>query len=418
MPSVLGNEKPIFTYWNRAGGGRGEVNRLFFAEAGIEFEDVRIDFEDWPAKKAELIKSGVNHFGAIPTLQIGDLVLTQSIPILRFVAKKIGKYGGSNDLEAYKLDQFSDVAIDWRFSFAKQRDIHPVAIPRFYNTFENLLVGPFILGEEFSYADAILYQALHDDGSLGNESRLAEYPKLQKFVAAFEARPRIAEYLANRKSQYGVQMSESSISSNVTEVGSNDELVASVDIKKEIIKDFMKRQILIVREQKDTVTTLMIAEQGIVRPSVVTNPGIYVSSDVGMSMMSINDAVDLELTAAMDKVQFFVESGDDLNQQNQRRPNGSYCSDKNTSATSLHIVEDWEKGSFVRHPEQPKSSTGLFSNVAAAITKSKQTFTMMTGAIGGSSRNDLSAPANELDAFLQYSLESKGIKANLTSRPG
>ncbi|KAI9340210.1 putative glutathione S-transferase [Obelidium mucronatum] len=204
MPSVLGNEKPIFTYWNLPARGRGEVNRLFFAEAGIEFEDVRVDFPDWPAKKADLVKSGKNHYGALPLLQIGDVILTQHIPILRYVSKKLGKYGGSNDEEAYKLDQFSDVAIDWRFSFAKEKETHPQAIPRFYNTFENLLAGPFVLGEEFSYADAILYQALQDDGSLGNEERLAAYPRLQKFIAALEARPRIAAYLSQRKELYGV----------------------------------------------------------------------------------------------------------------------------------------------------------------------------------------------------------------------
>ncbi|KAI9340211.1 glutathione S-transferase [Obelidium mucronatum] len=201
MPSVLGNEKPVLTWWDIPGGGRGEAIRLLFADAEIDYVDNRFNKaeSDWDTKKAELIKSGTNYYGALPLLEIDGTVLTQHVPILRYIAKKIGKYGGSTDEEAYKLDQFSDVITDWRFSFRS----NPETIPRFYNTFENLLKGPFVLGEDFSYADALLYQALFDGKSLGNEEQLAPYPRLRKFVDAFEARPKIAKYLVQRKEKFG-----------------------------------------------------------------------------------------------------------------------------------------------------------------------------------------------------------------------
>ena len=37
------------TYFN--GRGRGELSRLVFVAAGRKFEDVRIDFSDWPKLK-------------------------------------------------------------------------------------------------------------------------------------------------------------------------------------------------------------------------------------------------------------------------------------------------------------------------------------------------------------------------------
>lgn len=38
------------TYFN--GKGRAEVTRLIFAQAGVEYEDVRIEIPDWPKYKA------------------------------------------------------------------------------------------------------------------------------------------------------------------------------------------------------------------------------------------------------------------------------------------------------------------------------------------------------------------------------
>ncbi|KAJ3025481.1 UNVERIFIED_CONTAM: hypothetical protein HDU68_007093 [Siphonaria sp. JEL0065] len=202
MPATFPSATPILTYFNLPNKGRGELIRLFFAESGITYTDNRIATSEWQKKKQELINSGLNSFGAVPVLQIGDLVLTQHIPILRYLSKRVGKYGGSTDEESFKVDQVSDVYIDWRFSWAKSSgDVHAAAIPRFYATFESFLRdGPFVLGSEFSYADIAVYQALHDDGSLaGVRERLDSYPRLKEFVQAFEERPRMKAYLEERK---------------------------------------------------------------------------------------------------------------------------------------------------------------------------------------------------------------------------
>lgn len=39
----------MYTYFN--GRGRGEVGRWLLAQAGVDYEDKRVEFADWPALK-------------------------------------------------------------------------------------------------------------------------------------------------------------------------------------------------------------------------------------------------------------------------------------------------------------------------------------------------------------------------------
>ena len=41
-------------------GGRAELTRLIFAKSGTKFEDERIEFADWPAKKGKVSWGSVN----------------------------------------------------------------------------------------------------------------------------------------------------------------------------------------------------------------------------------------------------------------------------------------------------------------------------------------------------------------------
>jgi glutathione S-transferase len=67
-------------------GGRGEPIRIALHAAGIEFEDHRISFEEFIKTRPEM------RFTCAPTLEIGDVVVTQSNGILRYVGKLAGLY--------------------------------------------------------------------------------------------------------------------------------------------------------------------------------------------------------------------------------------------------------------------------------------------------------------------------------------
>ncbi|ORY49044.1 glutathione S-transferase [Rhizoclosmatium globosum] len=197
--------KPVLTYFNLPNIGRGEVVRLFFAEAQIEYDDIRVPYGEWAAHKGDVAK--LNPYGALPVLQLGDKILTQHVPILRYLSKKLGKYGGSNDDEAFAIDQITDVYIDWRASWVTtlggDKTAHAEKIPRFYAAFEGFLAqsgkGPFLLGDQVSYAEPCVYQAVHNDGNLNNTELAAKFPQLYALVKAFGARPQVAKYLEERK---------------------------------------------------------------------------------------------------------------------------------------------------------------------------------------------------------------------------
>lgn len=74
--------KPKLTYFDAAT-SRGEECRLALHVAGVEFEDVRIKREDWPALKPK------TPFGGLPTLEVpGKPVLAESNAILVYIGRK------------------------------------------------------------------------------------------------------------------------------------------------------------------------------------------------------------------------------------------------------------------------------------------------------------------------------------------
>ena len=85
--------KPKLTYFD-APVSRGEECRLAFHVAGVEFEDVRIKREDWPALKPK------TPFGGIPVLEMpGHAPLGESNAILVLIGRQHGLHP-NDDFEA------------------------------------------------------------------------------------------------------------------------------------------------------------------------------------------------------------------------------------------------------------------------------------------------------------------------------
>ena len=75
--------------------------------------------------------------------------------------------------------------------------------PRFLNALETHLKthelsasGPYITGENLTYADLVLYQICHDE-NLTQDGRkgLKDYPRLVELVDAVEVRPNVKAFL-------------------------------------------------------------------------------------------------------------------------------------------------------------------------------------------------------------------------------
>ena len=79
------NPKLRLTYFDMPG-GRGQPARLAMEIGGIEFEDVRVPFSEWPKSREKA------PFHTAPFLEVGDSVIGQSNSISRYVGRLAGLY--------------------------------------------------------------------------------------------------------------------------------------------------------------------------------------------------------------------------------------------------------------------------------------------------------------------------------------
>ncbi|TGO22979.1 hypothetical protein BPAE_0148g00090 [Botrytis paeoniae] len=205
---------PTIHYFDFQSRGRGQVVRLLLIDAGAAFKDIRYTFEEWPEHKRNGKVAEINPTGNIPVVEMPDgKILTQSYAILRHWSRLLGAYDGKNKDEKYWADAICDVVVDWRALFISaffsdnQKEDYPKHQQgdrkKYLNAIETHLKrselskkGPFIIGNEITYADMALYQLLHDE-SLTKDGRkgLKEYPRLVQLVDAVENRPNIKKFL-------------------------------------------------------------------------------------------------------------------------------------------------------------------------------------------------------------------------------
>lgn len=97
--------------------GRGEAVRLFLVDTGIEFKDTRYPYDaNWKSTSAGLKEKKITLTGSLPTLDIDGHLLQQHVAILRYLARKLGKYDGTDNYSQYVVDAVSDLYVDWRVS--------------------------------------------------------------------------------------------------------------------------------------------------------------------------------------------------------------------------------------------------------------------------------------------------------------
>ncbi|KAG8526308.1 uncharacterized protein KY384_000301 [Bacidia gigantensis] len=204
---------PEILYFDFQSRGRGQAVRLLLEDAQIAYDDTRYSFPEYPEwKETGLAK--LNPVKTIPVVKLNGKILTQSYAILRHFARVLGKYGGQSEDEEYWIDAITDVVSDWRTLFLaaflnpNQQETYPKHQEgdrkRFLEGIQSHLAthdsksGSFILGQNFTYADIVLYQILHDENLTQEGGKgLQEYPRLKALVNATEERPNIKAFLAS-----------------------------------------------------------------------------------------------------------------------------------------------------------------------------------------------------------------------------
>jgi len=156
--------------------GKGELIRLVFAAAGVDYEDLRY--------KAPRAETGLQDnlifdaeakasmpLGQLPVLEVDGVKFCQQLSIARFLARRFGLVG--DELQALKVDMvvetmWSDLATKCGFLHfekdpEKKAEIKAKLmqeIPAMLAKISTWVEGDFVLGEKLSLADLAIFDAM------------------------------------------------------------------------------------------------------------------------------------------------------------------------------------------------------------------------------------------------------------------
>ncbi len=177
-------------------------------ELGLPFEAVQVDL------KTKRLKDGadfwqVNPKGYVPTLQLDDgAILTEGPAIVQYLADQkptAGLAPANGSFARYRLQEwlnFISTELHKQFSplfnpastdALKQAQQERLAL-RFGEIVAAMGDAPYLMGEQFTVADAYLYTVLTWAGIVGVD--LSPFPTLKAYMQRVEARPAVQATLA------------------------------------------------------------------------------------------------------------------------------------------------------------------------------------------------------------------------------
>jgi len=183
-----------------------EPIRFLLSYGGVEFEDYRIEKEDWPQLKPS------TPFGKTPVLEVDGKQIHQSSAICRYLAKQFG-LNGSNDWEALEIDAIVDTFTDFRQQIAlyhyeqdeaskekKWGTLKNETIPFYMPKFEEVVKkndGHFV-GGKLTWADIYFVAFLDYLNVMAKEDLVENYPKLKALKEHVLALPAIKAWVEKR----------------------------------------------------------------------------------------------------------------------------------------------------------------------------------------------------------------------------
>ncbi|BAZ53924.1 hypothetical protein NIES4103_66080 [Nostoc sp. NIES-4103] len=233
------NSHPVLRYFDD-GKGRAELPRLIFTYGDIPFENKTISFEEYKQMRS----SGKLPFDQLPTLELGDMTISQSCAIARYAAREAGIYpldrvqAASSDMvvDAWRdlLDLlygcYVDRIVENGQLVMKMRQVSlkverldqyfATTVPMHLGRFEQMIAdnqgSPFVIGSSLTWADLAVFDILSTLDQAANlwtnpstffyipkpygpyqpASKLLElYPKLEVLKKTISTTPKIAAWL-------------------------------------------------------------------------------------------------------------------------------------------------------------------------------------------------------------------------------
>jgi glutathione S-transferase len=199
----------VLAYWDIR--GLAQPIRLLLNYVGEDFEDrmytcgpaPNYDRSSWMDIKNTM---GLD-FPNLPYYMSGDVKITQSNTILRYVGRKYNLLGES-DVEQIRVDMMLNEIADFRSGFTrlcygptfkKMREPYIEMCKGKLKQFEDFLGDrQFFAGDKLTVADFPVYEIL-DHHRILEPTILNDYPKLTAFMDRFEALPKIKAYMESSK---------------------------------------------------------------------------------------------------------------------------------------------------------------------------------------------------------------------------
>jgi len=208
---------PVLCYWDIR--GLAQPIRLLLAYTETEFEDRQLscgpapDFDKscWFDNKFSL---GFD-FPNLPYFIDGDIKLTQTHAIMRYIARK-HDLCGKTDEERARVDMLAEQSMDFRNGWVRlcyaaaagadyesSKKAYLEKLPATLQQFEAFLGGrQWFAGSSLAFPDFHMYELLDQHKMMAPEC-LNDCPNLKAFVERFEGLPQIAKYRKSPKFMSG-----------------------------------------------------------------------------------------------------------------------------------------------------------------------------------------------------------------------
>ncbi|GFS04048.1 glutathione S-transferase [Elysia marginata] len=173
----------------------------------VEFQDVRVQFQDWPPLKPNF------PFGQLPVLEVDGEMIGQSVAIANHLAREFDLYGKTN-MEKCRIDQVvgiiqdfiqSGVKVMFEKDEAKKAELKKVneeeEFPRYLGFLEKFLQkngNGYFVGSGFTLADIFVYDTAYN-ALKRVPTAIDKFPLLKAHYNKVGALPQIKAYVDARK---------------------------------------------------------------------------------------------------------------------------------------------------------------------------------------------------------------------------
>lgn len=224
----MSTAKMILGYWNIR--GLAQPIRLLLTQAGVDFEDKRYPTLGTPPSESNssdwLADKNANTFDLtfpnLPYLIDGDVHLTQTLAILRYLGRKLG-FVGKTEREILRVELTEQQVADLRAAFAKlcyspdferlqegsrsAADCLGILDGGFTERFSLMLreLSAFLAdrkwfaGDRMTYVDFAAYEILFQMSKWNDKIFGEAVANLKDFMTRFEALPAIEAYLKSER---------------------------------------------------------------------------------------------------------------------------------------------------------------------------------------------------------------------------